>query len=79
MSAALVVETLAQKLERVLPGAKVEPTPSVRTIEPELGATVMAAPPPTERYRVVRGGVTLATAASEREAIDRALFLWGAR
>lgn len=76
---ALTVETLDAKLSRLLPGAKVEPTPSVRTIEPELGATVMAAPPPTERYRVVRGGVTLATAASEREAIDRALFLWGAR
>lgn len=74
---ALAVETLDAKLSRLLPGAKVEPTPSVRTIEPELGATVMAAPPPTERYRVVRGGVTLATGASKREAIERAIFLYG--
>ena len=76
---ALIVESLHSRLARLVPGARVEPTPSVRTIEPELGATVMAAPPPTERYRVVRGGVTLATASSEREAIARALFLWGAR
>lgn len=79
MSAALVVETLEQKLARLVPGARVEPTPSIRTIEPELGATMVVTPPPTERYRVVRRGVTLATAASEREAVDRALFLWGAR
>lgn len=67
---ALVVETIREKLERALPGAKV-----FRPLRPLEGAPV----PPTEAWRVVRDGRVLATAATEREAVDRALFLWEGR
>lgn len=65
---ALVVETIQAKLARLLPGAK--------AFRP-LGEGVPV--PPTEAWRVVRDGRVLATAATEREAVDRALFLWEGR
>ncbi len=65
-SGPLVVETLEQRLEKAIPGAwSVDGGPWVAS---------------ESRWSVHRGGGrTLATGASQREAIERALFLWGAR
>lgn len=60
----LVVETLQQRLERLVPGARMD------------RSTVHAH---EEQWRVQRGQQLLAVGASQREAIDRAVFLWGAR
>lgn len=60
----LVVETLEQRLERLVPGARMD------------RSTVHAH---EEQWRVQRGQQLLAVGASQREAIDRAVFLWGAR
>lgn len=64
----MITEPLTARLERLLPGAIV---------------TESSERPPHRRFHVEReatGGWTiLATASSEREAIERALFLWGAR
>lgn len=58
------------KLDAALPGAKVELTTVPRDFWP-------ADIPPTEKFRVVRAGKVLGLGASEGEAVDRALFLWG--
>lgn len=63
-------ETFEQKLARLLPGSKVQCDQKA---------------PPEARYfvdgwRKGRNGweaAVLATGSSEREAVDRALFLWG--
>lgn len=63
----LVVESLEEKLERALPGAKVE----------DSGV------PGEFRYRVMHRGKyawrPVGTGGSRREAIDRAIFLFGGR
>lgn len=68
----LVVESLEEKLERHLPGAFVEAAPS------GLG---FAPPPPDERWQVRQLGEfamrTLAVGPTPREAIARAIFLFG--
>lgn len=59
------------KLDKALPGAVVGLTPmDLHSATPT---------PPTEKWRVVRAGKVLALAASESEAVDRAIFLWGAQ
>lgn len=60
----LVVESLVDKLKRLLPGTVLKDTKTFGT---------------DDRYEVLRGRKKLATGASEREAIDRAVFLWGGR
>ncbi len=59
----LVVESLEQRLERLVPGARIE-------VAPHCGV---------DSCQVWRGESVLATGASKREAIDRAVFLWGQR
>lgn len=68
---ALVVESMAARLARLVPGAVVTRREHAR---------------PGERYQVTRpaprAGATvqlLAVADSEREAVDRAVFLFGGR
>lgn len=57
-------EAPRSKLERALPGARVE----------QVADAVVA-----EQFRVVWRKRVLSTGASEREAVDRALFLWSSR
>jgi hypothetical protein len=69
---ALTVETLDAKLSRLLPGAVVR----YRIGVPSEHAWLV------EQKRLHRSEdrfFTLATGASKREAIERAIFLWGAR
>lgn len=68
------METLEQKLQRQLPGAKCRKDT----------AAPVAARFLVDGWRKSRDGkrwepAVLATGATEREAIDRALFLWGAQ
>lgn len=70
----MIGETLTAKLARLLPGSKVAVVP---TAKPEERFVV-------DGWRKTRDGkrlelAVLATGSSEREAIDRALFLWGAQ
>ena len=67
----LIVETLDAKLSRLLPGAVVRYR--IGFLSEHAWAVTQPFPKPTRGTRV------LATGASKREAIDRALFLWGAR
>ena len=60
----LVVESLEAKLERLLPGAALTGSKMVQG---------------TDRVAGKRGRKTVATGSTEREAIDRAIFLWGGR
>lgn len=55
----LVVESMSEKLARLVPGAK--------SAKSDAG------------WSVTRDGRVLALGASEREAVDRCLFLWGQR
>jgi len=64
MGKPLVVESLDAKLQRLLPGTALT------------GSKTVQGP---DRFAVKRGRKTLATGASEREAIDRAVSLWGGR
>lgn len=61
----LVVESLTQRLERLLPGARLED-----------GGSHMAG---EDRHQVWRGERVLATGSTAHEAVDRAVFLWGRR
>lgn len=60
----LVVETLEQRLARLLPGA---------------GLHEVKAYAAEDRWEVRVERQVLATGASAREAVDRAVFLWGER
>lgn len=60
----LVVETLEAKLARLVPGATLHDSRRE-------GAE--------DRWYAMRGRGLLATGASAREAVDRAVFLWGER
>lgn len=67
-------ETLQERLARLLPGAKVALVPNAA---PEARFVV-------DGWRKSRDGkawepAVLATGASEREAVNRALFLWSAQ
>jgi hypothetical protein len=70
----LVVEDLEDRLARLIPGAAVSLSP-----RDELGDP----PPPGETYQVRDGafgtGRVLGLGWTKREAIDRALFLYGPR
>jgi hypothetical protein len=70
----LVVETLHAKLQRLLPGAEVRER---RQLRDALGAGKPVTP--EEAWEVSRGVRVLARGATEREAVDRALFLWASR
>lgn len=63
----MITESLSAKLERLVPGAIV-----VLHILWDNGLDV-------REYQVLRAGRVLATGRTEREAIDRACFLWGAQ
>lgn len=66
-------ETLTGRLERLIPGARVEVSPRVNGLDGLMPAPV------TEAYRVVGAGRVFGVGATEREAIDRACFLFGVR
>lgn len=61
---ALVVESLEQRLERLLPGTICQSSPSPRCS-------------PLERWRVYRGPSILARGPTPREAVDKAVMLFG--
>lgn len=64
-------ETLQERLARLVPGAKVHHDASAPLLERHV----------VSGWRTGKSGkwelTVLATGASEREAIDRAIFLWG--
>lgn len=66
-------ESLQGRLERLIPGARVETSPRVHGLDGLMPAPV------TEAYRVVGAGRVYGVGATEREAIARAVFLWGSR
>lgn len=66
---ALTVETLDEKLIRLLPGAEVRHCSALSS--EHAWAVTQPFPKPTRGTRV------LATGASKREAIERAIFLYG--
>lgn len=61
---ALIVETIEQRVERLLPRAT--------SFESRTA-------PPAERWKIMRDGKTLGVGSTFREAADRALFLFGAQ
>lgn len=77
MAAQLTHQTLLEKLEVAIPGARSEPSPRLAGLDGPM------APSSTEAWRVVLQAPTrlriLAMASTEREAIDRAVFLYGER
>jgi hypothetical protein len=77
---------LSRRLAKALPGAVLLPTPP-RASTRRLGADglvrlvlVRRAPPREQAWRVVqaKNGLVLSFGASEAEAVERAIFLWGA-
>ena len=61
----LVVETLEQKLEKAIPGAFIEDAgPRARSLS---------------RWRVCRDALLIESGPSRREAVDKAIALWGSR